>query len=670
MNTIAADAREPSLRLEPAAHARGTVTLPGSKSISNRALLLAALSEGTTELDGLLDSDDTRVMRAALQALGLDLREAGAGGVSLDGAADWPQKRADLFLGNAGTAFRPLTAVLAMMGGDYRLSGVPRMHERPIGDLVDALRGLGCEIEYEGQDGYPPLRIGGGCLEVRRPIRVRGSVSSQFLTALLMAAPIAARRTGRDVVIELDGPLISRPYILITLNLMERFGVRVRREGWERFTIPADARYRAPGRYRVEGDASSASYFLGLGAIAGGPVRIEGVGGDSIQGDVAFAEVVEAMGARIEREADALVVRGRVVAEGERLRAFDRDFNLIPDAAMTAAVLALYADGPCRLRNIASWRVKETDRIDAMHAELVRLGARVESDADSLTVHPLPADGWRAAEIHTYDDHRMAMCFSLAAFGPVPVTILDPGCVSKTYPDYFKDFRRLLGAAQGARPAPVITIDGPTASGKGTIALRVARALGWHALDSGALYRLTALAVLREGGDGTDEAQAARLARHLDVRFEGGAILMDGEDVGGLIRQEAVGNLASRVAAWPAVREALLARQRDFCREPGLVADGRDMGTVVFPDAPLKIFLDADVEVRARRRHKQLKDKGFSANLDDLLQDLRARDARDRGRAHAPLVAAADAVTVDSSRQGIDDVVRQVLDLWSAHGPA
>jgi 3-phosphoshikimate 1-carboxyvinyltransferase len=667
MNTTAADAREPSLRLEPAAHARGTVTLPGSKSISNRALLLAALSEGTTELDGLLDSDDTRVMRAALQALGLDLREAGAGGVSLDGAADWPQKRADLFLGNAGTAFRPLTAVLAMMGGDYRLSGVPRMHERPIGDLVDALRGLGCEIEYEGQDGYPPLRIGGGCLEVRRPIRVRGSVSSQFLTALLMAAPIAARRAGRDVVIELDGPLISRPYILITLNLMERFGVRVRREGWERFTIPADARYRAPGRYRVEGDASSASYFLGLGAIAGGPVRIEGVGGDSIQGDVAFAEVVEAMGARIEREADALVVRGRVVAEGERLRAFDRDFNLIPDAAMTAAVLALYADGPCRLRNIASWRVKETDRIDAMHAELVRLGARVESDADSLTVHPLPADGWRAAEIHTYDDHRMAMCFSLAAFGPVPVTILDPGCVSKTYPDYFKDFRRLLGAAQGARPAPVITIDGPTASGKGTIALRVARALGWHALDSGALYRLTALAVLREGGDGTDEAQAARLARHLDVRFEGEAILMDGEDVGGLIRQEAVGNLASRVAAWPAVREALLARQRDFCREPGLVADGRDMGTVVFPDAPLKIFLDADVEVRARRRHKQLKDKGFSANLDDLFQDLQSRDDRDRNRAHAPLIAAAGAITIDSSRVGVDQVVQQVLDLWRNH---
>ncbi len=675
MNTTGAAGREPSLCLAPAARARGTVTLPGSKSISNRALLLAALAEGTTGLEGLLDSDDTRVMRAALQGLGLELRPDGPERLSLDGAADWPQKQADLFLGNAGTAFRPLTATLAMMGGDYRLSGVPRMHERPIGDLVEALRGLGCEIEYEGQDGYPPLRIGRGRLDVRRPVRVRGSVSSQFLTALLMAAPIAARRAGHDVVVELDGPLISKPYILITLNLMERFGVRVRREGWERFTIPADARYRSPGRYRIEGDASSASYFLGLGAIAGGPIRIEGVGGDSIQGDVAFAEVVEAMGARVEREAGALTVRGRVVAAGERLKAFDRDFNLIPDAAMTAAVLALYADGPCRLRNIASWRVKETDRIAAMHAELARLGARVESDADSLTVHPLPPDGWRAAEIRTYDDHRMAMCFSLAAFGLVPVTILDPGCVSKTYPDYFTDFRRLLEAADPAggapaRSAPVITIDGPTASGKGTIAQRVARALGWHVLDSGALYRLTALAVLREGGDGSDEAQAARLARHLDARFESDTVFLGGEDVGRLIRQEAVGNLASRVAAWPAVREALLARQQDFRRAPGLVADGRDMGTVVFPDAPLKIFLDAGVEVRAQRRHKQLKDKGFSANLDDLLQDLRSRDARDRGRAHAPLVAAADAVTVDSSHQGIDDVVRQVLDLWSARGPA
>ncbi|CAM5211867.1 Multifunctional fusion protein OS=Castellaniella defragrans (strain DSM / CCUG 39792 / 65Phen)OX=1437824 GN=cmk PE=3 SV=1 [Castellaniella denitrificans] len=399
------------------------------------------------------------------------------------------------------------------------------------------------------------------------------------------------------MVIELDGPLIEPDPI--TLNLIYAFGVRVRREGWERFTIAADARYRSPGRYRIEGDASSASYFLGLGAIAGGPVRIEGVGGDSIQGDVAFAEVIEAMGARVEREADALTVRGLAVAEGERLKSFDRDFNLIPDAAMTAAVLALYADGPCRLRNIASWRVKETDRIAAMHAELARLGARVESDADSLTVHPLRAADWRAAEIRTYDDHRMAMCFSLVVFGPGAGDHPGSGLRQQDLSGLLRGFPPPARRAPGApRAAPVITIDGPTASGKGTIAQRVARALGWHVLDSGALYRLTALAVLREGGDGADEAQAARLARRLDVRFEPDAILMDGEDVGALIRREEVGNLASRVAAWPAVREALLARQRDFRRAPGLVADGRDMGTVVFPDAPLKIFLDAGVEVR------------------------------------------------------------------------
>uniref|UniRef100_UPI00334124B1 3-phosphoshikimate 1-carboxyvinyltransferase n=1 Tax=Castellaniella defragrans TaxID=75697 RepID=UPI00334124B1 len=433
-----------ALRLEPAVLARGSVALPGSKSISNRALLLAALAEGSTRLEGLLDSDDTRVMLAALRALGVAIDDADPTGVVVTGAVRWPADDADLFLGNAGTAFRPLTATLALMGGSYRLSGVPRMHERPIGDLVDSLRGLGCAIDYEAHDGYPPLRIGAGCPDAGRVVRVRGSVSSQFLTALLLAAPVLAARQGREVVIELDGPLISKPYILITLNLMARFGVEVAREGWHRFVIPAHARYRSPGRYAIEGDASSASYFMALGAIAGGPVEVRGAGAGSIQGDIAFADVLEGMGARIERADHAMTVTGPVVARGERLRAFDLDFNLIPDAAMTAAVLALYADGPCRLRNIGSWRVKETDRIEAMHAELARLGARVESDADSLRVHPLAAGQWRAADIRTYDDHRMAMCFSLAAFGPVPVTILDPGCVSKTYPAYFEDFRRLI----------------------------------------------------------------------------------------------------------------------------------------------------------------------------------------------------------------------------------
>ncbi|WP_144638984.1 3-phosphoshikimate 1-carboxyvinyltransferase [Bordetella genomosp. 13] len=434
------------LDLPHAVLARGEVALPGSKSISNRVLLLAALAEGATEITGLLDSDDTRVMLAALRQLGVRVDDQGAGRVTVQGAMRFPTRQADLFLGNAGTAFRPLTAALALMGGDYRLSGVPRMHERPIGDLVDALRGLGADIDYLGQDGYPPLHVKPGAPRADAPVRVQGNVSSQFLTALLLAAPLLARAAGREVAIEVIGELISKPYIEITLNLMARYGVAVQRDGWQRFTVPAQAAYRSPGRIAVEGDASTASYFLALGAIGGGPLRVTGVDADSIQGDVAFAETLRAMGVTIESGDGWLSATGVRVAQGERLRAFDADFNLIPDAAMTAAALALYADGPCLLRNIGSWRVKETDRIHAMHTELAKLGARVESGPDWLRITPPQPGQWRDAHIGTWDDHRMAMCFSLAAFGPAAVRILDPGCVSKTFPGYFDVYASLVSS--------------------------------------------------------------------------------------------------------------------------------------------------------------------------------------------------------------------------------
>jgi len=435
----------PYLDLAPARHARGAIDLPGSKSISNRVLLLSALAEGSTRLTGLLDSDDTQVMLAALRKLGIAITAGPRPDeVLVEGARRFPVGQADLFMGNAGTAIRPLTAALAMMGGLYVLHGVPRMHERPIGDLVDALRMLGARVAYQGREGYPPLSLGWGELDLSRPVKVNGSVSSQFLTALLLAAPLATQATGRGFVVEVEGELISKPYVEMTLNLMRRFGVTVERDGWRRFTVPAQAAYRSPGHMLVEGDASSASYFLALGAIGGGPVRVTGVGRDSIQGDVAFADTLAAMGAQVEMGPDWIETRGVKVAEGGRLKAFDADFNLIPDAAMTAAVLALYADGPCRLRNIASWRVKETDRIHAMQTELAKLGATVTATPDSLTVTP-PAT-WTPAEIGTWDDHRMAMCFSLAAFGPVGVRILDPGCVSKTFPTYFDVYAGLVGA--------------------------------------------------------------------------------------------------------------------------------------------------------------------------------------------------------------------------------
>ena len=422
------------LDLDPIARVQGTVKMPGSKSISNRVLLLAALSEGETRVKDLLDSDDTRVMLEALARLGVRIERQSDDSAVVHGVGgSFPVKSAELRLGNAGTAFRPLAAALALAGGEYRLSGAPRMHERPIGDLVDALRRLGARIEYSGAEGFPPLVVHAGRIRAGDKVRVRGDVSSQYLSALLMALPMTGAR------IEVEGELISKPYVEITLNLMRRFGVEVERNGWKTFTVPAK-RYASPGEIRIEGDASSASYFLAAGAISGlsggGPVRVEGVGRASIQGDVRFAEVLERMGAAISMGEDWIESAAGAEARARgKLKALDADLNHIPDAAMTAAVVALFAEGPSTIRNIASWRVKETDRIAAMAKELRKLGAVVDEGTDYLKV--MPPAALRPATIDTYDDHRMAMSFSLAALGGIKLRINDPGCVGKTFPEYF-----------------------------------------------------------------------------------------------------------------------------------------------------------------------------------------------------------------------------------------
>ena len=658
------------LDIPPLATAGGIVTLPGSKSISNRVLLLSALSQGRTVIHDLLDSDDTRVMLEALRQLGCGVTVDGVT-VTVEGlGARAPNSPARLFMGNAGTAMRPLTAALAVLGGDFELSGVARMHERPIGDLVDALRQLGCDIRYTATEGYPPLRIGMPVLRLDAPIRVRGDVSSQFLTALLMALPLVAER---DVAIEVVGELISKPYIEITLNLLARFGISVQKEGWQTFVIPAGSRYRSPGEIHVEADASSASYFIALGALAAPPeagagVRIQGVGATSIQGDIRFVEAAQAMGARVSSGPNWLeVTRGTWP-----LKAIDLDCNHIPDAAMTLGVMALYADGPTTLRNIASWRVKETDRIAAMATELRKLGALVDEGADFIRITP-PANAqhWRTASICTYDDHRVAMCFSLAAFNParLPVRIDDPKCVAKTFPDYFEALFSLSRAEP--QDIPVLCIDGPTASGKGTVAAAVAARLGYHLLDSGALYRITALAATQAGVaiEPANEAALADLAASLPVRFSAGKVWLAEQDVTDAIRTEEAGMDASRVSALPAVRAALVALQHRFRQLPGLVADGRDMGTVIFPEAPLKVFLTASAAQRAKRRHKQLISKGISTTLDNLRADLEARDARDRSRSVAPLVPADDALSLDNSALTIEESVQTVLRWWQGKQP-
>ena len=406
----------------------GQVTLPGSKSITNRILLLSAIAKGETTIKHPLQSDDTHHMIEALKILQVDLTEKENGDILIQGArGQFKNKSAEIFLGNAGTAFRPLTAALAISQGDYMLSGVPRMHERPIKDLVDALLQLNADITYLNEEGYPPLRISPSEIIINGSVKIRGDISSQFLTALLMAIPL----TKKEVSIEIVGDLISKPYIDITLNLMNRFGVQVKKIDWQYFVIPGSGGYVSPGEIFVEGDASSASYFLAAGALAG-DIEVKGIGKNSIQGDIKFTEALTLMGAEIQ------ILEGSITAsKASTLQAINLDCNHIPDAAMTLAVLALFAKGTTKLHNIGSWRVKETDRIKAMATELKKLGAEVVEGEDFIEITP-PLHIKENIEIDTYDDHRIAMCFSLVSLKNIPIIINDPACVNKTFPTYFE----------------------------------------------------------------------------------------------------------------------------------------------------------------------------------------------------------------------------------------
>lgn len=422
------------LRLEPISHIQGQVNIPGSKSISNRALLLATLAKGTTTLTNLLDSDDINYMLTSLKQLGVNYRLSNDNTVcevdGLAGALNAKQAQT-LFLGNAGTAMRPLCAALTLGQGEFTLTGEPRMEERPIGDLVDALRQLGANVTYLKSEGFPPLTINATGLN-GGDVEIAGDLSSQFLTALLMVAPLAKSR----VVIKIKGELVSKPYIDITLALMAQFGVTVVNNDYQSFVVESGQAYVSPGKVLVEGDASSASYFLAAAAIKGGEVKVTGVGTSSIQGDVKFADVLEKMGADIEWGDDYIIARGAP------LKAVDLDMNHIPDAAMTIATTALFASGTTHIRNIYNWRIKETDRLAAMATELRKVGAIVDEGQDYISV--TPPSVINTADIDTYNDHRMAMCFSLVAFADCGITINDPDCTSKTFPDYFERFASLV----------------------------------------------------------------------------------------------------------------------------------------------------------------------------------------------------------------------------------
>jgi len=632
--------------------AGGEISVPGSKSISNRALLLAALSSGQTELEGLLHSDDTVVMIEALRGLGVDVdikgditRVSGCAGL-------FPNEQADIFLGNAGTAVRTLVPVLALGKGEYKIRGVARMHERPIEDLVETLLNIGARIRYEGRKKFLPLHIKKSeSLDFSRPIFVNGNISSQFLTGLLLALPLARQK----IVIEVSGVLVSKPYIQLTLDMMNSFGVKVTNHNWKRFYIEGGQVYSRSKRYKVEGDASSASYFFAAGMLGRGPVFINNIVKDSIQGDIKLLDILSDIGAQISWAERGLSVS---MPKDKAIRAFDLDLNHIPDAAMTLAIIALFADGPCRLRNIGNWRVKETDRLSAMTTEMRKLGVNVSEGPDSLEIEP-PTSFNEGVAIDTYDDHRMAMCFALVAFAGLDITINDPKCASKTFPNFFEKL-------ESALQAPVITIDGPSGSGKGTVARQVANRLGFSYLDSGALYRSVGLFYLN-GGESNNLSDPVSVKKFMDqirIELSGDTIFLNGEDVTKQIREESVSMAASKVAKSEIIRGLMYELQRNVRHAPGLVADGRDMGTTVFPGARLKIYLTASLEERARRRYLQLVESGERVNMEGLVAEMGRRDLEDSSRSSSPMRQAESAIEIDSTGKGIAEVVQDVLDAF------
>ena len=633
--------------------AGGKLSVPGSKSISNRALLLAALSIGQTELKGLLHSDDTNVMIDALRALGVDIDIAGDITRVSGCSGAFPRIKADIFLGNAGTAVRTLVPVLALGSGEYTIRGVPRMHERPIGDLVEALLGIGAVIHYEDRKTFLPLRIKKSeKLDFSQPIVVNGNISSQFLTGLLLALPLA----GQRVTVKINGVLVSKPYVQLTLNLMDSFGIKVTNDNWEQFEIEGGQDYSGPKRYEVEGDASSASYFFAAGMLGGGPVLVKNVIRDSIQGDIQLLDVLSGIGATVGWTDQGLSV---AMDNNSPIQAFDLDLNHIPDAAMTLAIIALFADGPCRLRNIGNWRVKETDRLFAMTTEMRKLGVNVIESPDGLEIEP-PKYFNEGVAIDTYDDHRMAMCFTLISFAGVNITINDPKCVHKTFPDFFAKMESVL-------QAPVVTIDGPSGSGKGTVARQVAERLEFSYLDSGALYRAVGLFYLNAGGsiNLTDPRSVEALMQKIRIDVSGEKVLMNGEDVTQRIREEEVSMAASKVAKNEVIRGCMYDIQRSVRHAPGLVADGRDMGTTVFPNAQLKIYLTASLEERARRRYAQLVESGERVKMKSVAAEMAKRDSEDASRSSSPMRQAESAIEIDSTGKSIDEVVQIVCNAFT-----
>ncbi len=661
--------------------ASGEVYLPGSKSISNRVVLLSALANKKIEIINFLESEDTAVMLAIMDQLGVRYEksnilskenntETNVPILTVHGIGDRlvnlfeSPKKLKIFVGNSGLTIRTIIPIfVALLSKNsncpsIEIDGVERMRQRPIGSLVESLKKIGAKISYMGNFGFPPLMIYPSDTYPVKEINVSSLESSQFLTGLIQSAPLLGKTWKSPVIIKTNQEIPSRPYIDLTIKILKKFGVKVFETKKGVFKVDSFD-LDSPTKFVIEGDASSASYFLASGVLGNGPIKLHGLGLKSIQGDIRIAEILEKMGAKVLMSENSIEI-----SKIRPLKGLTVDCKNIPDASMVLVTCALYAEGNTKLINIGSWKIKETDRFEAMKEGVIKLGGKVFFGNDWIEVEP--PKKLKTAYIKTYNDHRIAMSFSLASFSHSgdknnierEVFFDNPECVEKTYPDYFDEFSRICSQA-----VKVITIDGPTASGKGTIAQRVSDELGFNVLDSGCFYRVLALTSLQENIADNDQLSLAKCANRLKVDFIEEKVFVGNSDVTKKIREEHIGIRASKISIFVSVRKALLKVQRDFARTPGLVADGRDMGSIVFPNAFLKVFLSADEKIRAKRRYKQLIQKEIPCKLNDLLQEIKQRDYRDYNRKSGSLNLAKEvcSIHIDTSLKSIDEVVQIII---------
>ena len=621
------------------------LSLPGSKSITNRALITAGLAKGKSVLHGALFSEDTFVMVDLLRKLGVKIiTDAEGSTITIEGSGgelETPDE--PLWVNQSGTTARFCLPIAAITGSDVVIDGDEQIKNRPHKDLFLALDALGVRIEYLSTSYSFPVRVNGEHFSGGK-VSLSGEVSSQFVSALLLAAPLLPERLELSI----KGDLVSRPYVDMTVAVMKAFGEEVELSPNQEYSVSPGS-YEARS-YRIEPDASAASYFFAAAAVSGGRIVVEGLGDRSIQGDTQFVDVLEEMGSKVERTDEFIAITG-----GESLSGVDVSMAAFSDTVPTLAAIAPYATSPVSIRDISFISRKESDRVSALHTELSKVGIDVERTKTGLVIYPGEP---KAGVIHTYDDHRMAMAFSIMGLF-TPGTSLDSHqCVAKTFPDFFDtlDEVRSFGDAS----LRILAIDGPAGSGKSTLAKYLATQLGLDYLDTGAMYRSVAAIALSKDEDLDDEERVAAIAETVNISFDNEKVYVDGEDLSEEIRSPQVNAAVSQVAANTGVRSVMRRQQRTWARvRGGGVLEGRDIGSVVFPHARLKVYVTATPEERARRRSLET-----GRTVEDITKEILQRDTKDSTRGDSPLVADDEAVVIDTTGKTIEETSAYIQELF------